>query len=127
MASYNIGLIILPFIYLTLYFSLNFIDSFEWDCILLKFASQEFMLGHDYEATLFITPSVSNALAFTKLIGFCVFFIGHSSSFVFIPIDFQMNFYVVRGTSIGCFYVIYTHVHFSGVGSITLIKSLSLR
>lgn len=48
------------------------------------------MLGHYYEATLFIT--LSNALAFTKLIGFCVFFIGHSSSFVFIPIDFQMNF-----------------------------------
>ena len=73
------------------------------------------MLGHYYEATLFITPSVSNALAFTKLIGFRVFFIGHSSSFVFIPIDFQMNFYVVRWTSIGCFLRnIHTRAFFRG-------------
>lgn len=50
------------------------------------------MLGHYYEVTLFITLSVSNTLVFAKLIGFGAFFIGHSSSFVFTPIDFQMNF-----------------------------------
>lgn len=42
--------------------------------MLLKFASQEFMLGHYYEVTLFITLSVSNALVFAKPIGFGAFF-----------------------------------------------------